>query len=213
MVAQPLLRQPDMYLGVHGGVSASMVIFSPSVANMSDPFTNGMVLGGNGGLVFRYAGHKVCGLQVELNYMHRGWREHTETGDYERHLHYVEVPFLTHLYFGNKAVKGFINLGPQFGYCVADQTKGMKTGADNAHQYEPITEPFDWGVALGLGLYCQSRHAGLYQLELRGNYSLGGVFGTRSIDHFRFANPLDLSVNLAWLMPLRRRKTIVESRK
>ncbi len=203
--AQPRLHAPELYVGVHGGVSASTMIFNPSVSNMSDPFTNGMVLGGNGGLVFRYAGHKVCGFQLELNYMHRGWREHNAEGTYERHLHYLEVPFLTHLYFGKKAVRGFINLGPQIGYCVADRNSGNLLGESDDHQYAPITKPFDWGVALGLGMYVRTKNAGVYQLELRGNYSLGSAFGTRATDYFNNANPLDVSVNLAWLMPLNKK--------
>lgn len=128
MAAQPRLHAPEMFLGLHGGVSASTMLFSPSVSHMSSPFTNGVVLGGNGGLVFRYAGHKVCGFQVELNYMHRGWREHSEEATYERHLHYLEIPFLTHLYFGKKSVRGFFNLGPQIGYCVADKSSGTILG-------------------------------------------------------------------------------------
>ena len=64
--AQPRLRTPEYYLGVHGGVSASTVMFTPTVPNML-PIYNACVLGGNGGLVFRYAGHKYCSLQVELN--------------------------------------------------------------------------------------------------------------------------------------------------
>lgn len=202
--AQPRLHAPEIYLGVHGGVSASTVIFKPTVANMSNPFTNGVVLGGNGGMVFRYAGHKVCGLQLELNYMHRGWREYTESGSYERHLHYLEIPFLTHLYFGKKSLKGFVNLGPQIGYCIYDTDRGTIQGDETDHQYTKITQPFDWGMALGIGMYYQSKKAGIYQIELRGNYSLGGIYGTRATDYYNNANPLDLSVNLAWLMPLNR---------
>ena len=65
--AQPRLRTPEYYLGFHGGVSVSTVSFNPTVQNMSS-FKDGWRWGGNGGLVFRYAGHKYCGLQVELNY-------------------------------------------------------------------------------------------------------------------------------------------------
>lgn len=205
MAAQPRLHAPEMYLGLHGGVSASTMLFSPSVSHMSSPFTNGVVLGGNGGFVFRYAGHKVCGFQVELNYMHRGWREHSEEATYERHLHYLEIPFLTHLYFGKKSVRGFFNLGPQIGYCVADKSSGTILGEATDHQYQPVDKAFDWGVALGVGMYYRNAKAGVYQIEIRGNYSLGGVFGTRAVDYYSNANPLDVSVNLAWLFPLNRK--------
>lgn len=163
--AQPRLRAPEMYLGVQGGVTASTVLFSPTVSNMSNPFTNGVTLGGNAGVVFRYAGHKVCGLQVELNYMHRGWREHTDTATYQRNLHYLELPFLMHLYFGKQAVRGFVNLGPQIGVCLADTASGPRISGTAAHQYNSIESRFDWGLAGGLGMYVRTRNAGVYQLE------------------------------------------------
>lgn len=204
--AQPRLRAPEMYIGVHGGVEASTLLFSPKVDNMS-PFTHGVTLGGDGGVVFRYAGHKVCGLQVELNYMHRGWREELDGAVYQRHLHYLEVPFLMHLYFGQKSmVRGFLNLGPQIGVCVADQHGGTPL-TSTGKQYNPIDSRFDWGLAAGLGMYVRTNKAGVYQLEVRANYSLGSPFSTRRTDYFQQAAPLDVSLNLGWLWPLNRGKS------
>ena len=119
--AQPRLRTPEYYLGFHGGVSASSVIFNPKVEGMS-PITKGCVLGGNGGLVFRYAGHKYCALQTELNYVHRGWAEKNDSlGRYSRSLHYIEIPLLMHINAGSEKGKWFFNLGPQIGYCIKDE--------------------------------------------------------------------------------------------
>lgn len=205
MLAQPHLRYPEMYVGVHGGVMASMVTFTPTVANMT-PITNACILGGNGGLVFRYSGHKCCGLQVELNYMQRGWREkNTEAGvDYQRHLDYLELPFLTHIYFGKPQWRGFINLGPQIGYCLRDAASG--TSAVAGKQYAPIDNRFDWGVAGGLGFYFRSHNAGLYQLEARFNYSLGTLYSNRAADYFSASNAMNLSINLAWMWEIKNKK-------
>ena len=63
--AQPRLNTPEFYLGAHGGVTTSTVLFNPAKAGMS-PITSACVLGGNGGFVFRYAGHKYCHFQMEL---------------------------------------------------------------------------------------------------------------------------------------------------
>ena len=57
-VAQPRLPRPEMYIGLHGGVLASSMIFDPSVKGLDIKYSP---LTPNGGLVFRYAGHKVCG--------------------------------------------------------------------------------------------------------------------------------------------------------
>ncbi|MBQ3673679.1 MAG: PorT family protein [Paludibacteraceae bacterium] len=205
MYAQPRLRVPEIYFGVHGGVSASSIMFSPAVENMT-PITQACVLGGNGGFVFRYAVHKYCALQVELNYQHRGWREHNDAGTYSRELHYVELPLLMNVNFGSERWRGIFNLGPQLGYCVADNGgKGTQIGTTTV-QYELIDHKFDWGLAAGLGFYYRSRNAGLYQFEARFNYSFGGIFGTGLIDHFNMASPMDLSLNIAYMWEFKKKK-------
>ena len=188
-MAQPRLRTPEYWIGAHGGVSASSVIFNPEQAYMT-PITEACVLGGNGGLTFRYAGHKYCAFQMEVNYHHRGWAVGSESGEKTRHsLHYVEVPIFMHLNFGSELCRWIFNLGPQIGYCVADEQNS-------------ITKPFDWGVAAGTGFYLKSKYAGAYELEIRFDYSFGGVYGTRVTDSYRMASPIDLSINLGWWMPI-----------
>ena len=206
--AQPRLHAKEFYIGVHGGVTASTVYFRPTIANMK-PITNACMLGGNGGLVFRYAGHKYCAFQMELNYEHRGWAEKSDAGSYSRSLHYVELPIFMHLNFGNEVCKWFFNLGPQIGYCVKDEgNSGTLVNGTGSYEYDPMAQRFDWGLAAGTGFYVQTRRAGLYQLEVRFDYSFGGVYGTRATDHFRMASPMDLSINLAYMWKFTKRKKI-----
>ena len=205
--AQPRLRAPEFYLGVHGGVTASSMIFSPAVANMT-PITNACVLGGNGGLVFRYAGHKYCAFQVELNYVHRGWAEKNEAGEhFERNLHYIDLPILMHLNFGSQTCRWIFNLGPQIGYCIKDEgNKGVLVNGTGQTEYGEISHPFYWGLLVGTGISFPTARAGVYQIEARFDYSFGGIFGTSLTDHFSMASPIDLSVNFAWLWPVRKVK-------
>lgn len=193
--AQKRLRQPEIYLGAHAGAMASTVYFSPSVAGMN---VLQSPLSVNGGLVFRYAGHRVCAIQVEANYMQRGWREKGENVDYRRQLDYIEVPLLMHLYFGKQHFRAFVNVGPQLGYCIRD----VQLGTSNPHykyQYAEVEKPFDWGAAAGAGVYYRTNKIGLFQLEARFNYSLGGVFKVSKMNHFEAANHMNLSLNLAYL--------------
>ena len=191
--AQPRLMAPEFYLGAHGGVSAGTVLFNPKVANMT-PITNACVLGGNAGLVFRYAGHKYCHFQMELNYQHRGWKQ----SGTEHNLHYVELPILMNLNFGSQLCRWIFNLGPQIGYCVKDESNS-------------IDHPFDWGLAAGTGFYIQTSKAGIYELEIRFDFSFGGVYSTKVTDSYKMASPMDLSINLGWYMPIR--KLSAEDRK
>ncbi len=212
--AQPRLRMPKYWVGVHGGVSASTVAFSPRVEGTSN-IVKASVLGGNGGFVFRYAGHKYCALQMELNYVHRGWAEHIDTiGSYSRRLHYIEIPMLMHLNFGSDKCRWFLNAGPQIGYCIKDEgNHGTLVNGQGKTEYEPIKKRFDWGVLVGTGFYVITKKAGIYQFDVRFDYSFGGIYGTNLTDHFSTASPMDLSINLGWLMPVRSRKTKVEGQK
>ena len=206
--AQPRLRMPKYWVGVHGGVSASTVAFSPRVEGTSN-IVKASILGGNGGFVFRYAGHKYCALQMELNYVHRGWAEHIDTiGSYSRRLHYIEIPMLMHLNFGSDKCRWFLNAGPQIGYCIKDEgNHGTLVNGQGKTEYEPIKKRFDWGVLVGTGFYVITKKAGIYQFDVRFDYSFGGIYGTNLTDHFSTASPMDLSINLGWLMPVRSKKT------
>lgn len=207
--AQPRLREPEMYVGLHGGAIASMGMFTPQVAG-TKALMGTVLLSGEGGFVFRYAGHKCCGFQLELNYMQRGWRENTdenaeEVAHYTRRLDYIEMPFLAHIFFGKKMCRGFFNLGPQIGYCVHESESGTKHPTQQA-QYEELENKFDWGLAAGLGLLVRTPKAGVFQLEARFSYSLGDYFSNRKTDYFSRSNPITLSLNVGYLWEIKRKK-------
>ena len=186
--AQPRMRSPEYWVGAHGGVSASTVLFNPTRDGMS-PITDACVLGGNAGVVFRFAAHKYCHFQMELDYMHRGWKDSYGTNS----LHYVELPILMNLNFGSDLCRWIFNRGPQIGYCVWEESG-------------TITQRFDWGLAAGTGFYIRTKNAGVYEFEIRYDFSLGSVFGTTVTDDYKMANPMDLSINLGWYWPIKSRK-------
>lgn len=201
LMGQKRLLQPEIYLGVHGGAVVSTVFFSPQV-NYMTPITKGCVPGGEGGLVFRYSEQKCCAIQVELNYMQRGWAEKGAddygSANYTRKLHYLELPMMMHLYFGSPTFRGFLNVGPQIGYCIKEEMSG-ETSFDDGPQYNPIDNRFDWGITGGLGFYYRSHKAGIYQLDIRVGYSLGTLFNNKAGADFSQSNPFTVGVGLAWL--------------
>lgn len=205
--AQPRLAEPEMYVGIHGGALATIVNWTPQVVGTNDVLKHAL-LTGNGGLVFRYSQHKCCGLQVELNYMQRGWRENADDSQnnlsvaYTRRLDYIEVPFLAHIYFGSPKFRAFINLGPQIGYCFRESESGTKHPIETT-QYQPIERPFDWGAAGGLGFYGRSEKAGIFQLEARFHYSMGHLFNNQMAAYFDSSNTMSVSLNVAYMFQIR----------
>lgn len=91
LMAQKRLAHPEMYVGLSGGAVGSMIRFTPTIERK-------LLWGGNGGVTWRYVSDKYFGLQIEANYMTRGWKE-KKTG-YQQYMHYIEIPALCHIYFG-----------------------------------------------------------------------------------------------------------------
>ena len=60
-LAQPRLRFPEVYVGAHVGAMASTMIFKPTIQGVG---LSNILITPNAGLVFRYAGHKECAVQV-----------------------------------------------------------------------------------------------------------------------------------------------------
>ena len=184
------LWSPDnntTYTNVKLGSGSATAVLGTSPA-FTASLSNYSLSGGNGGFVFRYAGHKFCHFQMELNYEHRGWKQSRTAYN----LHYIELPILMNINFGSPICRWFLNFGPQIGYCVKDESR-------------TITHPFDCGLAAGTGFYVDTK-AGLYQLEIRYDFSFGGVYGTTVTDNYTMASPMDLSINLAYMWHFKKKK-------
>lgn len=190
---QSHLEKPEIYIGATFGATESMVMFKPTIAQ-------NFLQGYNGGLVFRYVADKNVGFQVELNLSQRGWAE--KTGLYTRQLNYIELPFLTHFYFGNKS-RFFFNVGPKISYLISEKDLLNNTTASTEVQHiTKIENPFDYGVSAGFG-YLINVKGNIIQLDTRANYSLSDVFSNDTRDYFDTSNNLYLSVNLAWLLKIK----------
>lgn len=202
--AQARLKQPEMYIGASGGVNATLVLFRPEVPGTSGVM-NTALLGARAGLMFRYSGHRCCAIQLELNYNRRGWRENTDNHSYTRNLDYLELPLLTHIYFGKPAFRGFVNIGPQVAICVHESESGTRQ-TEMTYQYLPLDNKADWGVAGGIGFYGRSEKAGCFQFEVRYVYNLSNMFTSSPGSHFERSNTMLLSLNLGYLFQIPNRQ-------
>ncbi|MDE6557107.1 MAG: PorT family protein, partial [Duncaniella sp.] len=181
---------PNLAIGLKGGATLGRMSFSPEV---HQKFVQGI----EGGLRVRYTEEKIFGLIMELNLTQRGWAEDFARDDapeftYERHLTYLQIPLLTHIYFGSNKVRGFINLGPEFGFLIGDKIdanfdyhnygsiagfpQGYRT---NRQLIMDVENKFDYGISGGAGieLLFRNRHS----VMLEGRYYLGlGTYYTAS---------------------------------
>lgn len=180
---------PETYFGLSFGETASMMYFKPTVKQS-------FLTGYNGGLIFRYIGKKNLGVQAELNYSQRGWKE--SDGLFSRQLNYIELPFMTHFNFGNH-FRTFFNIGPKISYLYSDKIIINDSPDTSAEQHiSPIKYPFDYGFCGGFGFLLNVKGQVL-QLEARANFSVSDVFSNAAKDYFDNSNNLNLAVNVSWL--------------
>ncbi len=195
---------PEFTVGAKGGATLSSVAFSPRV-------TQSMILGATGGVSIRYIEEKYFGLIAEVNYTQCGWNETFEKDPYQysRTLNYITIPFMTHIFFGNKKVRGFVNLGPQVGILLGDSYKSnfdindlpsfsQKGKIPEIYTME-IARKFDYGITGGVGIEFRFKKVHGVMLEGRYYYGLGDIFNNRKKDVFASSHNQTISIAVGYL--------------
>ena len=212
MMAQLGEERHNFAIGINTGMNMTKVDLSPRVKQKSH---NGMSFG----VTARYMSEKyfkmMCGIQAEINYTQRGWKENIEDGTentYSRTLNYVEVPLLAHLAFGkdalDKGMKFFVNMGPQVAYFISEKEK-MSDNWDPSHrpngvnqQYGKMVEnKFDYGILGGMGLELSTK-VGHFLLEGRYYYGLSDFWGSSKKDEFGRSGHSYMGVKLTYLFDI-----------
>ncbi|MBO7254822.1 MAG: PorT family protein [Paludibacteraceae bacterium] len=194
---------PEIAFGTRQGATLSTVWFSPTVNQT-------MRLGYTGGITSRFIFEKYFGLQVELNYMQRGWTASAQTTTqekfkYDREFHYIELPFMTHLFFGKKNFRWFFNLGLNLSYLIDENITTTDDIEKKKEHLQPIANRFDYGICGGTGFEIHTR-AGIYQLEGRYNFGLGDVFPNKITDDFGRSSNQVITINLGILFDINKEK-------
>lgn len=190
LYAQPRLARPENYVGFNAGANMTMMRFSPKLKTK-------MNIGAVGGITWRYVTDKHCGIQMELNYVQRGWKE--DDADYTRCLDYLEIPLLTHIYFGKK-VRFTFTLGPKISYLVSDRHRGKDDPLCDVDQYG-LNSKFDYGICGGPGLEVHGKRH-VFFLDSRFCYGLGNAFSIKksSTPQYDASSAYTVSVTLGYLI-------------
>lgn len=195
LFAQKQTFPAELYIGAGAGGIAANVSFVPSI-----PQT--IVYSYQGGVAAKYVTEKHLGLITEVNLARKGWREEFDAEKefaYERTLAYVDVPFMTHVYFGDKT-RFVFNAGPQISVLIGENAhmnqalsddvaarKAADPDAPIAVQYDPMSEMkrVDYGLIGGVGLELRTA-IGVFDLEGRYYFGLGDIFNSRRSDNAYF---------------------------
>ena len=198
-------------VGGKGGVSLSRVNFNPTVQQMFLP-------GATAGVTFRYIEERNFGILAELNLTQRGWKENFEESDYKysHQFTYLELPIMTHIFFGNRRVKGFFNLGPEINVMLGDGIKSNFTYTDaenmdyfinDTRHIEQMTmqlnNKLDYGICAGAGMEVNLNPKHSLLLEGRFYYGLTDVFPNHKTDMFSSSNSMSITVTLGYFYRLK----------
>lgn len=204
--------RPHISVGGRAGVSLSQMSFSPGV-NQS------WLMGTAGAVSFRYSEERIFGLIAEFGWEQRGWKEDfKEANDrlnYSRAFTYLRLPIMTHIYFGGRRFKGFVNLGPEFSYMIGDKissnfdyehpgsVEGFPANRMVSQMSMDVSNKFDYGIVGGIGaeFYVQPRHSLVFEARLY--YGLGNIYPAKKADVFSASRAMTIEVTLGYNFRLR----------
>lgn len=203
--AQTSKQSLRVQVGVAGGVSSNKVLFNPAVDQK-------LLLAPSSGLIVRVneesTGTLKVGLQAEASYIRLGWEEKFDEkpdNAYRRTFDCVTIPLLTHIKIRQRGLYAFLNLGPQFGFIIAEKT--VKQGSDftelQQRRYaQGLHGRFEWGLAGGPGFGFDAGRLGAFELEGRLYYGFHDLLNNRQQDPHGRSSNLTLGVKLNYLFGL-----------
>lgn len=206
------LYVPHVHVGGHAGAVLSQLTFNPTV---KETMHQGLTMGAS----FMWAEERHVGLRAEVNLTQRGWTEDFEEMtqfNYSHTLTYVEMPMMTHIFFGGRHVKCVFNLGPQLCYMIADNIKsnfdfshpgsveGFNTDNRTTEQMGmEIKNRFDYGICAGVGVEFTVARKHSFTLEGRYYYGLGNIFPASKKDYFSASRGNAIMATLSYAFRLK----------
>ncbi|QHT65613.1 PorT family protein [Rhodocytophaga rosea] len=178
-------------IGIKAGLNIPKVVFEPSI-EQETIFTY------NGGLIFKHFEDKIAGVQLEVNFSQKGWKEIIDSVQYySRKINYIEIPCMSQFYLGVTKFRLFLNMGFLVGYSVSASEKIQTTDLQTNRKYSftDTDNRAEFGLTGGLGMMYEST-IGNFQLEGRFSQSMTDIQATTN------SKNQVISVSIAYLISL-----------
>lgn len=173
-----LITNAQFSVGIRQNISNHGCYFEPpSVQQFQTNYVRAST-----GLVITYINMNNAGIQAEINFAQKGWKEIDDStaGSYfTRNINYIEIPVLTHFEIGKGKVRPVILAGPYFAIKIGESSDSenfsrLFTLNQYYNHYEQKIRAIDIGIKAGLGLRynINSRFGvyaeGIYNIDLAG---------------------------------------------
>lgn len=212
----------ELNIGIGAGPTFSSLSLVPMNTNSSVDTKNTMQF--HGGLSVRYITEKHFGLIGEINYAQMGWEGKFEepiirpegsegefSPEHKHTLNYLEIPLLTHIYFGSDKTRFFVNLGPKIAFLLGDKevlNDDLKDwiGQDPfvtdaypsfAHYNKEPENKIDYGITAGLGIELRTK-VGYFTLEGRYYMGFGDIYKNQKGEAFSRSANREMSARLTY---------------
>lgn len=176
--------QRKTYLGVKGGYNLSNAYFFHSF--FGSDIVTGFENGFQGGIIVMNYLRNHVGLQAELLYSQKGWKQKFNNGqpDFVTELNYVELPLLVNIYSGKDRLHFFANGGCFVEYLIDVKQSALPTDT-TGEEFYPFDElrdnKFGYGFRGGIGTFYDFDF-GTILLESSFTYSLSDMMDPGTLD-------------------------------
>jgi hypothetical protein len=189
----------EINIGLSQGAGISRVVFYPAV-------DQGLLVGYTGGLILRTITEPHLGMQLEANYLKRGWTEkYIASGTYRRNQEIITVPVMTYIYFGKltKTRLQFV-IGPYLAYLLSDSEIMTVTDTLDYKDYygKSVAHKVEFGFSGGIGLSFRTK-LGIFELQGKYNHGLTNLFkpGTEEFIYLG-CRPQTVDITLHYLVKI-----------
>lgn len=204
-----------MQIGVSGGYNLSTVDFQPKINQTS--------IGGiNTGFIINYFAEKNVGIQLEVNYAQRGWKDNdvATVGNYERTMNYIEIPLLAHASWAIGKFRVQLDVGPYLAFHnsfsenydpsgIPDDlfTKDTLILGERTYYGQKVDNEMDYGFIVGLGPAFSTKF-GEFQLRIRYVQGMQSIFKQYPEGNFRFTQMRTIHAGFAYVytIPVKKKK-------
>jgi hypothetical protein len=181
--------KPSTHIGIHGGTNLSLVSFTPSV-------NQDLLTSPSFGLIFRHVSEPHIGLQIEINFAGKGWKENIDSiGSYKRNLETLDIPVMAVFIAGSRTLRLAFTIGPYVSYLRHEkETINIADTLDyHAYYNKPLINKLEFGFTGGFGIELHTK-LGAFGIRASYNHSLTNLFPL-NVSEFYFSGSRNQVIN------------------
>ena len=185
------------WIGLRQGVGISQTMFHQSgLQKIEQEYFSAF----SSGLLFRHYSEKYAGIQIELNYTKKGWKEIDSTDYRKCDISYIELPFMAQFRLGGKKLEFIISAGSLLGYSIQTKEDINYKIKDEPESY--VFKPLEFAITGGIGVNFKTKKS-IFQLEVRYTHELLNAIETFNIvPRTSFAQIQYLYVSLSYMFKI-----------